>query len=124
MIIVYASMTGNVRRFVSRLPFPSVDIKTIDAVTEPYVLVTYTFNFGGVPQEVTEFLKHPDNVKYLCGVASSGNRNWGALFAKAADTLAQRYNVPILHKFELSGADDDIKHFIGSVNNLVQVSRD
>lgn len=124
MKIVYASMTGNVKRFVSRLPFPAVQIDTIDRIEEPYILATYTFQFGNVPQEVTAFLeRYPVNRYWLEGVIASGNRNWGALFARAADLIADRYQVPIVHKFELAGTDVDRKQVIERVKEIEQSSR-
>lgn len=124
MKIIYASMTGNVKRFVSRLPFPTVKIDAVDRIDEPYILATYTFQFGNVPQEVTAFLERDSVNRYwLEGVMASGNRNWGALFARAADQIADRYHVPIVHKFELAGTDADRKQVIERVKKIEQSSR-
>lgn len=106
--IYYDSLTGNVRRFVERLPFEAENIAEVQVdVKEPFVLITYTTGFGNVPPSSAEFLHL--NGDYLIGVASSGNRNWGNNFGKAADRIALVYNVPILLKFELSGTADDIE---------------
>lgn len=124
MLIAYSSMTGNVRRFISRLSFPTVNLKEIEQIDEPYVLVTYTFHFGNVPQEVNAFLdKHASNRHNLAGVAASGNRNWGSLFARSADVIATKFQVPILHKFELAGSEEDIQIFTEKVREIEQVSR-
>ncbi|WP_088363947.1 class Ib ribonucleoside-diphosphate reductase assembly flavoprotein NrdI [Bacillus cereus] len=113
MLIVYASKTGKVRSFINKLGMRAVEIKDEIIVTEPFVLITYTIGFGQVPDEVQNFLE--DNHMYLRGVISSGNRNWGNNFGKAADIISQKYrlrngsNIPILHKFEMAGTNKDIE---------------
>lgn len=115
MRIYYASMTGNVRRFLRRAGVECTEISEGDA-SELFVLVTYTFGFGVVPQEVATWLT--SNHSYMVGVAASGNRNWGDNFAKAGDYLANKYNVPLLLKFEQAGNEKDITHFIERVRAL------
>ncbi|MGN5650855.1 class Ib ribonucleoside-diphosphate reductase assembly flavoprotein NrdI [Bacillus sp. Brlt_9] len=113
MLIVYASKTGKVRSFVNKLGMRAVEIKDEVILTEPFVLITYTIGFGQVPDEVQNFLE--DNHIYLRGVISSGNRNWGNNFGKAADIISQKYrladgsNIPLLHKFEMAGTNKDIE---------------
>jgi protein involved in ribonucleotide reduction len=109
MLIAYHSLTGNVKRFLDRCEFTYVNINDNQTVNELYVLVTNTIGFGQIPESVANFLNR--NSRHLVGVAASGNRNWGANFAKAADLISEKYNVPIVHKFELSGSNDDIKIF-------------
>ncbi|MFD2371527.1 class Ib ribonucleoside-diphosphate reductase assembly flavoprotein NrdI [Brevibacillus sp. GCM10020057] len=116
MLIAYDSKTGNVRRFVKKLGLPSVEIAGDMVIEEPFVLVTYTTGFGQVPEKVTAFLR--SNHRYLRGVAASGNRNWGASFAKSADTIAREYGVPIISKFELSGTIRDVEHFTSGVARI------
>lgn len=105
MKIFFDSCTGNVERFTTALPFP---VERIDAKTktnQPYILITYTTNFGQVPEKTEQFLLN--NGELLRGVVVSGNRNWGSLFGKCGEIIAQRYHVPLLHKFELSGTTVD-----------------
>lgn len=45
------------------------------------------------------------------GVASSGNRNWGANFGKAGELISKQFMVPLLLKFELSGTKRDVEIF-------------
>lgn len=107
MKIYYDSLTGNTRKFAEKLPFETTSVAEVSEVNEPFILLTYTINFGEVPSSSREFLrKHGD---YLIGVASSGNRNWGSNFGRAADLISQKYNVPILLKFELSGTKEDVR---------------
>ncbi len=103
-------MTGNVRRFVSNLTSPSFDIserKGLVVINEPFVLITYTTGFGEVPKEVETFLSN--SYPFLKAVIGSGNRNWGANFCKGAKSISKKYNVPLLHEFELSGTREDIR---------------
>ncbi|MFB5758925.1 class Ib ribonucleoside-diphosphate reductase assembly flavoprotein NrdI [Paenibacillus medicaginis] len=117
MLVVYDSLTGNIQRFVNKLDFKKVKIHNNLLIDDPFVLITYTIGFGEVPENVRDFLL--SNHKHLKGVAASGNRNWGAYFCKAADLLSAQYNVPVIHKFELSGTKKDIDIFTQEVNNIV-----
>lgn len=116
MLVAFDSRTGNVRKFVRKLNLPSVQIEESMKLDEPFVLITYTTGFGEVPARVSKFLER--NAALLRGVSASGNRNWGTGFAKSADTLAQRYHVPIVCKFELSGTERDVEHFLKEVEPL------
>ncbi|MED2737195.1 class Ib ribonucleoside-diphosphate reductase assembly flavoprotein NrdI [Bacillus toyonensis] len=113
MLIVYASKTGKVKSFINKLGMRAVEVQDGITVQEPFVLITYTIGFGQVPEEVQNFLE--DNHKYLRGVISSGNRNWGSNFGKAGDIISQNYrladgsNVPLLHKFEMAGTNKDVE---------------
>lgn len=113
MLIVYDSLTGNVERFVNKLPRKSVKIIDGLRVNEPFILVTYTIGFGGVPESTANFLK--ENYSYLQAVVSSGNKVWGSNFARAGDTISDQYLVPLLLKFELSGTNRDLEVFTREV---------
>lgn len=116
MRVFYASMTGNIKRFLTKSGLEHFNIADYPKTSEPFVLVTYTFGFGNVPQEVAKWLT--ENSEYMVGVASSGNRNWGDNYAKAGDIIAFKYGVPLLLKFEQAGNDTDIKHFTERVAQL------
>lgn len=112
-MIYYASLTGNVRRFVSKTGLAAEEIQPGLTVTEPFVLVTYTIGFGEVPPKVSKFLE--TNGHLLRGVAVSGNRNWGDNYGRAGDIIAEQYGVPLLLKFELAGTENDVKTFVEKV---------
>jgi protein involved in ribonucleotide reduction len=118
ILVVYDSMTGNVKRFISKLKCPSIQISDTLQVNQPYILVTYTIGFGQVPSSTKEFLKR--NSIFLFGVASSGNKNWGQTYAKAASVISNEFNVPIIHTFELSGTVEDVKIFKEEVEKICQ----
>ncbi|SMO92143.1 protein involved in ribonucleotide reduction [Melghirimyces algeriensis] len=116
ILVVYTSRTGNVRRFVQRLGMPSVEIRGGVWVNSPFLLITPTIGFGQVPGIVDGFLTR--NKRFLVGVASSGNKNWGSNFAKAGELVAKKYEVPLLHKFELSGTRADVEILLKRVGPL------
>jgi protein involved in ribonucleotide reduction len=118
LLIVYASKTGNVERFVRKLPTKELlRIHTgEEEIGEPCVLLTYTTGMGQVPPEVERFAQR--NQAYLRAVAASGNRNWGSNYAKAADRLAERFGLEVIHKFELSGRAEDVARFWEGVRAL------
>lgn len=120
MKIVYYSLVGNVRRFLAKTELPAQPIGDYD-VDEPFVIVTNTLGFGEVPEPVARFLVR--NVLNLVGVASSGNRNWGENFGKAADTIGKVFDVPVLLKFELSGTDEDVRIFTERVREIDEIYR-
>lgn len=121
MIVVYDSLTGNVERFVSKLGFPSIKITKGLKIEEPFVLITYTIGFGQVPSTVMDFLY--ENGDYLKAVAGSGNMNWGNYFCGAADVISQKFNIPVIHKFELSGTNKDVEKVQQEVKNIVKCSK-
>lgn len=115
VLIVYASLTGKVDRFVKKLGLPARRMEEDIIIDEPFMMITYTCGFGEAPIDVLRFLDQ--NRSQLCGVAASGNRNWPK-FAYAADVIASRYRVPILHKFELAGRPSDVQLFLERVKRL------
>ncbi|UJF34558.1 class Ib ribonucleoside-diphosphate reductase assembly flavoprotein NrdI [Paenibacillus hexagrammi] len=116
MLIAYDSKTGNVRRFIKKVNLPAVQIDEALRMDEPFVLVTYTTGFGQIPEKVSGFLER--NHARLQGVAASGNKNWGDGFAKSADRIAEKYGVPVLSKFELSGTRQDVQRFVQGVQAI------
>lgn len=119
MLIVYASRTGNIKRFVGELGLDEyvASIDSLYAVNEPFILLTYTDKFGQVPEGVGRFLDR--NNQHLIGVSASGNKNWGThLFAKSADIISKKYDVPIILKFEMSGSKGDVEKFREGVFRL------
>ncbi|WP_138494657.1 class Ib ribonucleoside-diphosphate reductase assembly flavoprotein NrdI [Paenibacillus pinistramenti] len=116
MLIAYDSKTGNVKRFINKLKMQAVQIDAAMTIEEPFVLITYTTGFGQVPEKVASFLQR--NHDQMVGVAASGNRNWGARFALSADIISERYDVPIISKFELSGTFGDAERFKQEVSRI------
>lgn len=104
MQIVYYSLTGNCKRFALKLDENAIPMKEYQ--DGDFVLVCPTVGFGIVPNAVVKFLnKTHKNCKLIL---SSGNRNWGPNFAKAADIIGEKLNIDY-YKFELAGNSDDVE---------------
>ncbi len=111
MLVVYSSKTGNTELFLKKVEVKNY-LKIIknknQNISENFILITYTTGLGEIPEEVESFLKYKNNSSFLTGVIASGNRNFGNLFAKAADLISDKYNIPILMKYELTGNKNDV----------------
>ncbi|AFV21375.1 MULTISPECIES: class Ib ribonucleoside-diphosphate reductase assembly flavoprotein NrdI [Bacillus] len=116
MLVVYASKTGNVKRFVGKTGLETVQISEELMVNEKCVLITYTTGFGAVPEEVSAFMKK--NNKNVVGVVASGNRNWGDMFGASANKISKQYGIPVLMKFEMSGTNNDVELFKTKVREV------
>lgn len=116
LLVYYSSPSENTHRFVKTLGIRTRRIpismkEEMKPVDEPYVLIspTYADDDGSkaVPKQVIRFLNNPVNRKYMQGVISSGNRNFGEKFAYSGDVISRKCGVPVLYKFELSGTPTD-----------------
>ena len=121
MIIYYDSKTGNVQRFIEKIKDERPDWEIIKInpdleAKEDGHFVTFTTKIGEVPETTAEFLKK--NSKYIKSISSSGNMNWGVYFAVAADKIKEEYKIPVCMKFELSGKNREVKHFIDYVEKF------
>ena len=122
MFVYYDSKTGNVQRFIDKIKkerpeWSFVKISSDMEISENGHLVTFTTNFGEIPDTTEKFLENENNKKYIKSVSSSGNMNWGTLFGKAADNIEEKYGIPVLMKFELSGTHVQVEYFINNVEN-------
>ncbi|ULH17470.1 class Ib ribonucleoside-diphosphate reductase assembly flavoprotein NrdI (plasmid) [Deinococcus sp. KNUC1210] len=105
MQIVFDSMTGNVRRFAAGVQLlldglPVHDLRR-DVPAGEYLLMTYTFGTGGVPETTARFLAQ--QAGGLRGVVSSGSFHWGTNFARAGEQIAAQYGVPLVAKINKAG---------------------
>ena len=83
--------------------FNSFDIEEREA-NNKCVLITPTYSFGEVPEEVEKWLEH--NADKVVAVVSSGNKNWGNRFGRAGLKISNRLEVPLLMRFELKGSQE------------------
>lgn len=115
MLIVYCSMTGNVRAFVKKLNKLNESIATLElkngkeVVSEKYLLITHTTGKGEIPPKLVEFLKNINNTEKCLGVVGSGNKNWGLNYCKGAYLASIIVAKPVYHTFELKGNEGDVK---------------
>ncbi|MEZ3607522.1 class Ib ribonucleoside-diphosphate reductase assembly flavoprotein NrdI [Bacillus subtilis] len=117
MIITYESKTGNVRRFVKALQ-QELDIEAIEItddtiISQEFIHITYTIDFGEVPERTLSFIKK--NKNKIRGVVVSGNKVWGDNYGLAGDKLSAKFHIPLLLKFELSGTKQDLQKIIQEV---------
>lgn len=107
-------MTGNVRRFAASVQalaagtagtqFKVLDLRKA-VPSGDFLLMTYTFGSGGVPDTTARFLT--DHAAGLRGVVSSGSFHWGANFGRAGDHISGRYGVPLVARINKGGTAAD-----------------
>lgn len=121
MVIVYYSLTGQVKRFVGKISkYSSYNIDEYDDSIGEYILITPTHGFGEIPKKVKKFLDiHSANMK---GVCASGRQVWKlrGTYCKCADVIHEQYGVPILLKFEMSGNEKDIETLLERIESIEQ----
>ncbi len=83
--------------------FKSFSIEDKEA-TGKCVLITPTYSFGEIPEEVDKWLER--NADKVIAVVSSGNKNWGNRFGRAGLKISNRLEVPLLMRFELKGSQE------------------
>lgn len=124
MNIYYDSKTGNVERFINKVKkikpeWTFIKIDPFMEIKEKGHLVTFTTNVGQLPLVTSEFLENSENKNYIETVSSSGNMNWGAFFGVAANIINEKYKIPILMKFELSGTNIQVEYFIDYIEENI-----
>jgi len=122
LLVYFSSVSGNTARFVEKLGMRSIRIPlhSTDAplrVDEPFVLVTPTYGGGqgrgeekgAVPKQVIRFLNDERNRRWIRGVISAGNTNFGTAFCVAGDIISRKCHVPHLDRIELFGTPEDVE---------------
>ncbi|WP_349828251.1 class Ib ribonucleoside-diphosphate reductase assembly flavoprotein NrdI [Brevibacterium litoralis] len=129
LVVYYSSNSEYTHRFVGKLRHPAVRIPQSTnedtlLVDEPFVLVTPTYGAGphrgAVPKQVITFLNVKDNRDRLLGVIGAGNTNFGEDYCKAARIVAAKCRVPLLHRVELLGTDEDVTYVDQGLDSLWQ----
>lgn len=127
MKIYFDSNTGNVLRFSKKLKekllLKNIDLEIIkideDTIIDDYChFITYTTGIGNISKKTKFFLLKNyklGNICKLLSVTSSGNMNWGDKYGLAADKISEKFDIPILMKFELSGTDIDVEKYINKI---------
>ena len=120
MLVVYLSITGQTRKFVDKLGYPTLEItpdSVYTEVQEPYIVVVPTYEKEAT-EIVNEFIETGLNREYLRGVAGGGNRNFNTLFGFTAKFISEDYDVPLLHLFEFQGSVNDVAKLKEKVEEL------
>ncbi len=121
LLVYFSSVSGNTARFVeklgmraARIPLRASDPRLV--VDEPFVLITPTYGGGqsaghekgAVPKQVIRFLNDERNRRFIRGVVSAGNTNFGEAYCIAGDIISRKCRVPHLDRFELFGTPEDV----------------
>lgn len=119
MIVYFSNVSENTKRFVEKLEIPAERIPLRWDSASPlivdysFVLITPTYGAGNdgntVPKQVVKFLNVAQNRKHLVGIVGMGNTNFGEHFCKAADIISEKTGVPVLHKGEILGTEEDVR---------------
>lgn len=113
MKIVYLSLTGNVRSFVQQVGLDSVELDYFNPLTEvndDYIIITPSYD-DEITNVISKFIDYENNINHLIGFAGSGNRNFDNGYCFNAMDLSEKYNKPLIFKFEFSGTNKDINEF-------------
>jgi len=137
MNILYISISGNTRSFVTRMQdlaerkhrenpdFPIIHAKEIhdnsleQAETEPFFAIVPTYLEGGngidngdkeiLTEALREYIAFGNNAQYCLGIIGGGNKNFNYQYCLTAKQYAQQFQVPFLADFELRGNNDEIE---------------
>ena len=117
LLVYFSSISGNTERFVQKLGMRAKRIplyKREDAleVNEPFVLISPTYGGGNgegaVPKQVIRFLNDERNRRWIRGVISTGNTNFGSAYCIGGDIISRKCKVPHLDRVELFGTPEDV----------------
>jgi len=114
------TLTGHVQDFVDKTGFRTYELNPAQPpieVNEDYVVVIPTY-VGYINDDVEEFVEHGNNLEHLVGFASSGNINFDHDFCINGRELSEKYNKPLILKFEYQGTDEDIIKFREEVERI------
>ncbi|AYJ01177.1 class Ib ribonucleoside-diphosphate reductase assembly flavoprotein NrdI [Candidatus Phytoplasma ziziphi] len=119
--IVYDGLEkGNIFEFVQKLSeFKLEKIQDFKNENENIFLITKTVKYGEIPDTTENFLKKYTHL--IIGIAVSGNKNFGNNFAKAGDLISEKFNIPLVLKFENKGFNEDIEYIRKWLNNFINI---
>ena len=137
MNIIYISIEGNTRSFLSRMETyakqqhsfnpssPLLNLKEITDQTEPaneqepfFVFVpTYLDGGDGITSVFTEimttalgeYIAYGYNAKKCLGIVGSGNRNFNEQYCLTARMYAKAFDAPFVADYELRGTNEDLE---------------
>lgn len=120
-LIVFKSISGNVRNFVKRTGFDSFEINddniySFDS-TDSFVLIAPTYD-DFMLEDLQDFME--DNHDKCVGIIGSGNYNFADLYIFTAKDFSKKYNIPIIYDFENRGNKKDIKKFKEIIEGMIE----
>lgn len=146
MNILYISISGNTRSFVTRLQAYAAEQGTVFSVkeihdntpftneTDPFVVCVPTYLEGGngidsgdqeiLTEAMRDYIDYGDNQKYCKGIIGSGNKNFNNQYCLTAKQYAAQFQVPFLGDFELRGMQDEIEKIYQAILTLPLIHTD
>ena len=115
LIVYWSSNSGGTRRVAEALSTSTVELADYDGIS-PYVLLTPTYDQprgGFTPKPVQTFLnKH---AHLMVGVAATGNLNFQEYYCQAGIDISKEHGVPIVHRIDIMGTEDDYRTIDGGM---------
>ena len=109
LIVYWSSNSGGTRRVAEALNTNTVELADYDGIS-PYVLMCPTYDQprgGFTPKPVQQFLE--EHAHLMVGVLGVGNLNFQEYYCQAAIDISNRHNVPIVHRIDIMGTEDDYR---------------
>lgn len=123
--VVYYSVSGKTRRFVSRISDKHNVIELgcdpFIQMTEPFICIVPSYEqhvFPDVYDSFEDFFMTGNNVSLCKGLFAAGNRNFAELFGVTANELRDEFGLDILHYFEFQGSDYDLEKIEKELDNI------
>lgn len=121
MKLVYMSMTGHTRELANKLDMDSLELTPMNpfiSISEPFIFIMPSYDEEMFNETAEDFLV--ENTPLCKGLIGTGNLNFGQLYCFAVDELSEQFDIPVVHKVEYSGTDEDIKQIRKLAERLEQ----
>ena len=109
LIVYWSSNSGGTRRVAEALGTDTVELAEYDGAS-PYVLMCPTYDQprgGFTPRPVQQFLE--EHAHLMVGVLGVGNLNFQEYYCQAAIDISKQHGVPIVHRIDIMGTEDDYR---------------
>jgi protein involved in ribonucleotide reduction len=98
MLIVYLSLTGNVRNFVRRTGFDSFELSytnPLSEINEDFIVIAPSYD-DDITEIISSFIDYKNNQDYLKGFVGSGSLNYDDKYCFNAKDLSLKYRKPLI----------------------------
>lgn len=122
MKVVFFSITGQTRKFVKKLGYEYIEISHTNpniTIEDDFIIVAPTYEKEAT-DIIEDLIETGDNLSRCHGVVGGGNRNFAELYCFTADDFSSDYNVPVLHKLEFQGTQNDVKAVLDAMRVIEQ----
>ena len=124
LIVYWSSNSGGTRRVAEALNTHTVELDGYDGAS-PYVLMCPTYDQprgGFTPKPVQKFLE--EHAHLMVGVAATGNLNFQEYYCQAGIDISKEHGVPIVHRIDIMGSEDDYRTIDGGMKRHWQTLLD